>query len=184
MEVYRRPESRPWERIESKTIVAVAKKPRYVDVSNPSLSVQCPNCGLKTQRFLDHCRNDGYKLWPSSEMASAAFKAWRDADPRRADASRYDLELPAEQMDATIDYVARAHHLGIHLFPNSNYPFIICVGALFLALAAIPFDGSVRIGLLVIGGLIFLYGVVGWVLVEDVRMFPSGSPSTDGEVHH
>jgi len=163
--------------------VAVAKKTRYVDVSNPSLSVQCPNCGLRTQRFLDHCRNDGYKLWPSSEMASAAFRAWRDADPRRAEASRYDLELPAEWPDVTIDYAARAHQLGIHLFPNSNYPFIICVGALFLALAAIPFDGTVRIAMLVIGGLIFLYGVVGWVLVEDVRMYPVDTPPVE-EVHH
>jgi len=36
----------------------------------------------------------------------------------------------------------------------------------------------------VIGGLIFLYGVVGWVLVEDVRMYPSDSPPAQGEVHH
>jgi hypothetical protein len=167
--------------------VAVAKKsPRYVDVSNPSLSVECPNCGLLTQRFLDHCRNDGYKLWPSSEMASAGFKAWRDADPaHRAEASRYDLELPpVDSVDATVDYAARAHQLGIHIFPNSNYPFIICVGALFLSLAAIPFADVGRLVLLIIGGLIFLYGVVGWVLVEDVRMFPTESPSSSGEVHH
>ena len=164
--------------------MAVANKPRYVDLSNPSLSVECPNCGLRTQRFLDHCRNCGYKLWPSSTMASAAFKAWREADPTRAEASRYDIELPAEPLVPNVDYAARAHQLGIHLFPSSNYPFVICVGALFLALAAIPFDGAVRIGLLVIGGLIFLYGVVGWVLVEDIRMFPTDSPSTTGEVHH
>jgi len=25
---------------------------------------------------------------------------------------------------------------------------------------------------------------VGWVLVEDVRMYPSDSPPTRGEVHH
>ena len=164
--------------------MAVAKKPRYVDVSNPSLSVQCPNCGLRTQRFLDHCRNCGYKLWPSSEMASAAFKAWRETDPARAEATRYDLELPIEAVDQSIDYAARAHKLGIHLFPSSNYPFIICVGMLFLGLAAVPIAGVVRIGMLIIGGLIFLYGVVGWVLVEDVRMFPTESPSASGEVHH
>jgi len=165
--------------------VAGAKKPRYVDVSNPSLSVECPNCGLRTQRFLDHCRNCGYKLWPSSEMASAAFKVWRDADPARADASRFDLELPSSVAEVVVDYAARAHDLGIHIFPNSNYPFIICAGSLFLALAAIPFpNGIVRIVLAVIGGLIFLYGVVGWVLVEDVKMFPADSPQARGEVHH
>jgi hypothetical protein len=163
--------------------VAVARKPRYVDVSNPSLSVECPRCGLRTARFIDHCRNCGYKLWPSSEMASAAFKAWRDADPSRRDVSRYDLALPEEAVGVTVDYAARAHELGIHLFPNSNYPFIICVGALFLGLAGIPFSGPARIALLVVGGLIFLYGVVGWVLVEDVRMYPVETPPTE-EVHH
>src|SRR5205807_8973978 len=101
--------------------MAKAKEPRYVDVSNSSMVVDCPRCGLRTARFLDHCRNCGYKLWPSSVVASAAFKAWRDADPSRATASRYDLELPGEPIDLTIDYAARAHDLCIHLFPNSNY---------------------------------------------------------------
>ena len=118
--------------------MAVAQKPRYVDLANPSLSVECPNCGLRTARFVDHCRNCGYKLWPSSEMASAAFKAWRDADPSRAAASRFDLDLPPPPIDDTVDFAERAHTLGIHLFPNSNYPFIICVGMFFLGLAAIP----------------------------------------------
>ena len=145
--------------------------------------MDCPRCGLRTARFVDHCRNCGYKLWPSSVMASAAFKAWRSADPARAKASRFDVELPPEPVDVTIDYAARAHELGIHLFPNSNYPFIICVGALFLGLAAIPFSATARIVLAVIGGLIFLYGVVGWVLVEDVRMFPADGPQTHGEGH-
>jgi hypothetical protein len=163
--------------------VAAAKKTRYVDVANPDLAVNCPRCGLRTARFLDHCRNCGYKLWPSSQMASAAFKAWRAADPARAEASRYDLELPV-QIDNTVDFAARAHELGIHIFPNSNWPFVICFGALFLSLAAIPLSGPVRITLAVIGGLIFLYGVVGWVLVEDVRMFPSDSPQSPGEAHH
>jgi len=163
--------------------VAVARKPRYVDVSNPSLSVECPRCGLRTARFIDLCRNCGYKLWPSSYVASAAFKVWRDADPARRDASRFDIEILVEPVDTTVDYAARAHDLGIHLFPNSNYPFIICVGALFLGLAGIPFPGPARIALLVIGGLIFLYGVVGWVLVEDVRMYPVDTPPTE-EVHH
>jgi hypothetical protein len=139
---------------------------------------------LITPRFLDQCRNDGYKLWPSSVVASAAFKAWRDADPARRNASRFDLELPSESPDLTIDYAARAHELGIHIFPNSNYPFVICAGAFFLALAAIPFDATARIVLAVIGGLIFLYGVVGWVLVEDVRLYPGDSPGPHGEAHH
>ena len=164
--------------------MAVARKPRYVDVSNPSLSVQCPRCGLLTARFIDHCRNCGYKLWPSSVLASAAFKAWRDADPGRAEASRFELELPGGQPAyAEVDYDARAHQLGIHIFPNSNYPFIICVGSLFLGLAGVPFPNGARLALLVIGGLIFLYGVVGWVLVEDVRMFPKESTESHGEVH-
>jgi hypothetical protein len=165
--------------------VATARKPRYVDLANPSLSVDCPRCGLRTQRFLDHCTNCGYKLWPSSVMASAAFQAWRKADPSRARASRFDFDLPPEPIDLTIDYAARAHMLGIHLFPNSNFPFIICAGAFFLALAAVPLpSGTARIVLAVIGGVIFLYGVVGWVLVEDVKMYPSDSPETQGEVHH
>jgi hypothetical protein len=116
-------------------------------------------------------------------MASAAFKAWRAVDPARAEASRYNLELPVE-IDNTVDFAARAHELGIHIFPNSNWPFVICLGALFLALAAIPLASSVRIALAVIGGLIFLYGVVGWVVVEDVRMFPSDGPQSHGEARH
>ena len=163
--------------------VAKAKKPRYVDVSNPSLAVECPRCGLQTARFIDQCRNCGYKLWPSSVMASAAFKAWRAVDPSRAEASRFDLALP-EGGDAVVDYDARAHHLGIHIFPSSNWPFIICLGAFPLALAAIPFPGPVRIGLLVVGAAIFLAGVVGWVLIEDVRMYPTEVAGGDEAVHH
>jgi hypothetical protein len=163
--------------------VAAAKKPRYVDVANPDLVVGCPRCGLSTARFVDQCRNCGYKLWPSSEMASAAFKAWRDADPERAPASRFDLEIP-RRVDNTVDFTARAHELGIHLFPNSNWPFTICLGALFLGLAAIPFPAQPRIALAIVGGLIFLYGVVGWVLLEDVQMFPSDSTGSGTEVHH
>ncbi len=163
--------------------MATAKRPRYVDVANPSLVVECPRCGLRTARFIDHCRNCGYKLWPSSKMASTAFKAWQAADPARRDVSRFDLELPVE-IDNTIDYEARAHQLGIHLFPSSNWPFIICFGMLFLGLAAIPFAAEVRIVLAVIGGLIFLAGVVGWVLVEDVKMYPGEAGPAGAEVHH
>ena len=163
--------------------MAVANKPRYVDLSNPSLSVECPNCGLRTQRFLDHCRNCGYKLWPSSVMASAAFKAWRAADSEhRSTVSRFDLALPVET-DDLVDYDARAHELGIHIFPNSNWPFTICFGALLLGLAAIPFDGAVRITLAVIGGVIFLIGVVGWVWFEDSSLYETSAASTEGAEH-
>jgi hypothetical protein len=117
-------------------------------------------------------------------MASAAFKAWRDSDPARRDVSRFELALPSPPLDTTVDYAARAHELGIHLFPSSNWPIVICFGALFLGLAAIPFPAAARIVLAVIGGLIFLAGVVGWVLVEDVRMFPTDAPQSHGEVHH
>ena len=163
--------------------MAAGKKPRYVDVANPDLAVDCPRCGLRTARFVDHCRNCGYKLWPSSMMASAAFRAWRATDPARTEASRFDVELPVH-VENTIDFEARAHALGIHIFPNSNWPFLICLGLLFLSLAAIPLSTPVRITMAVIGGLIFLYGVVGWVLVEDVRMFPSDAGPSHGEAHH
>jgi hypothetical protein len=162
--------------------VAATKQTRYVDVSNASLTVECPRCGLVTARFVDMCRNCGYKLWPSSVMASAAFKAWRAADPAdRSEVSRFDLDYPTH-IDNTIDYDARAHQLGIHISPSSNWPFVICFGLLFLALAAIPFSATTRIVLAVIGGLIFLWGVVGWVVIDDTRMFPSAS--TETEVHH
>ena len=164
--------------------MTAAIKTRYVDVSNPDLAVDCPRCGLKTARFVDQCRNCGYKLWPSSVMASAAFKAWRAADPvPRSRVSRFDMEYPVE-VDNTVDYSARAHQLGIHLSPNSNWPFVICLGLLFLALAAIPFETTTRIVLAVIGGVIFLWGVVGWVVIDDVQMFPSDEPPVGEEVHH
>lgn len=116
-------------------------------------------------------------------MASAAFKAWRAADPEpRSVVSRFDLALP-EETDNLVDYDARAHELGIHIFPNSNWPFTICFGALLLGLAAIPFDGTVRISLAVIGGLIFLIGVVGWVWFEDSRMYEASASSTEGAEH-
>lgn len=162
--------------------MAKAKKPRYVDVANPSLAVDCPRCGLRTARFVDHCRNCAYKLWPSGEMASAAFKAWRSADPeRRGDVSRFDLDLPVEE-ENVVDYEARAHELGIHIFPNSNWPFVICLGALFLGLAAIPFAAEARIALAVIGGVALLVGVVGWVWVEDVKLYEASAAG--GEAEH
>ena len=117
-------------------------------------------------------------------MAAAAFKAWRGGDPiPRSEVSRFDLDYPVE-IDNSVDYGARAHKLGIHIFPNSNYPFVICFGLLFLGFAAIPFSTTARIVMAVIGAVIFLWGVVGWVWVEDVRMYPGDSPQVHGEVHH
>ncbi|TAN35012.1 hypothetical protein EPN29_01470 [bacterium] len=116
-------------------------------------------------------------------MASAAFKAWRAAAGARERASRFDLEIPVH-VDSSFDFAARAHELGIHVSPNSTWPFVICLGLLFLGLGAVPFGSVVRIVLAVMGGLIFLWGVVGWVVVEDVRIFPSDKPQAPGEVHH
>ena len=139
---------------------------------------------MKTARFIDHCRNCGYKLWPSSHTASAAFKAWQAADPaRRSEVSRFDTDYPVH-LEVVVDYEARAHELGIHLSPPSNWPFVICFGGLFLALAAIPFPGTVRIVLAVIGGVIFLWGIVGWVVVDDSKMYPGDATESKGEVHH
>ena len=116
-------------------------------------------------------------------MAAAAFKAWRAADPGpRSMVSRFDMALPVETVDL-VDYDARAHELGIHIFPSSNWPFTICFGALLLSLAAIPFDGIVRISLAVVGGVIFLVGVVGWVWFEDSRMYETSAASTEGAEH-
>ena len=163
--------------------MAPSKKPRYVDTSNPELAIDCARCGLKTARFMDQCRNCGYKLWPSGPVASAAFTAWRDADPARAEASRFDLEVPVE-IDNLVDYEARAHELGIHLFPTSNWPFTICVGFFFLFLAVIPFPTVPRIVLAVLGGVIFLWGVIGWVVFEDTRIFPKDTSGAGHEVDH
>ena len=153
--------------------MASATKPRFVDTGNPALAIDCPRCGLLTPRFLQYCKNDGFSLWPSGPMASAAFQAWRDADPARRNARRYDLELPVSRGPEVVDYEARAHRLGIHLFPSSSYPFIICLGMFLLALAAIPFGAAVRWTLGIVGMVIFLVGVFGWVVLEDVRMYPA-----------
>jgi hypothetical protein len=160
-------------------------KPTFVDVGNSAMAIDCPNCGLLTARFSQYCRNCGFSLWPSPEFVSAAFQAWKSADPARAEASPFDLELPTPGGPVEIDYDERAHRLGIHIFPSSNYPFVICVGFFFLALAAVPFATVARIILAVIGAVVFLIGLVGWVVVEDVRMYPGDtvithSPPADG----
>jgi hypothetical protein len=152
--------------------VVRSTRPRFVDTSNSALAVECPSCGLLTQRFLPYCRNCGFALWPSRAAAGAAFHAWQRADPaRRALARPFDLDLPALPPVDVVDYEERAHRLGIHLFPPSSYPFVICIGFLFLGLAAVPFPATARIIMLVVGLVIFLVGVVGWVVLEDVRMY-------------
>ena len=163
--------------------MASATRPRFVDVANPALAIDCPNCGLITPRFLTYCRNCGFSLWPNGPFASAAFEAWRKADPARRYARRYDLELPRRSLPNVVDYEERAHHLGIHIFPSSSYPFVMCIGFFFLALAAIPFPAAARIVLGVVGLVAFLVGVFGWVVLEDTRYFPA--ESADGrEAHH
>ncbi len=124
-----------------------------------------------TPRFLPYCRSCSFALWPNRATAGAAFDAWRHADPARSAARPYDLELPAPAGRPVVDYVARAHRLGIHLFPSSSYPFVLCVGFLFLGLAAVPFPAAARIVLFVLGLVVFLVGVIGWVVLEDVRMY-------------
>jgi hypothetical protein len=161
--------------------VARATKPRFVDTGNPALAIDCPHCGLLTPRFLQYCRNCGFSLWPSGPFASAAFQTWRDAEPARRHARRYDLELPQPTGPEVIDYEARAHRLGIHLFPASSYPFIICLGMFLLALAAIPFGAPVRWTLGIVGMVTFLIGVFGWVVLEDVKMYPAEDVASSRE---
>lgn len=146
-----------------------------MDIANPALAINCPNCGLRTARFLRYCTNCGYALWPSGPVASAAFQAWRDNDPARARARRFDVDVPVEPVDDTVDFEERAHHLGIHLFPPSLWPFPIAMGMGILGFAAVSFSGEpawLRIAMAVVGAIVLLTGVVGWVLVEDVNMFP------------
>jgi hypothetical protein len=142
-----------------------------VDTGNPAMAIECPRCGLLTPRFLPYCRSCSFALWPDRATAGAAFHAWQHADPARLAARPYDMELPRGGPVELVDYEERAHRLGIHLFPPSSWPFVICVGFLFLGLAAVPFATPVRIVLGVIGLVIFLAGVVGWVVLEDVRMY-------------
>ena len=151
----------------------MANRPRYVDTRNPALAIDCPRCGLRTARFMPQCRNCGYSLWPNPVGSSAAFKAWQGGDPElRGRARPYDLALPEPPRPLEVDYEARAHELGIHIFPSSNFPFLICLGLGIAAFGAIPFSPVVRIIFGAVGAVIFLIGVVGWVIVEDTRYFP------------
>src|SRR5215471_5193615 len=112
--------------------VVRSTRPRFVDTGNPALAVDCPRCGLLTPRFLPYCRSCAFALWPNRAVAGAAFHAWQRADPSRAYARPFDVELPASSGAELIGYEERAHRLGIHLFPPSRYPFVICIGFLFL----------------------------------------------------
>jgi hypothetical protein len=127
-----------------------------------------------TARFGMYCGSCSYAIWPHFKAASEAFRRWRDHDPAsRAMARPYDLELPVPFEPAVVDYEARAHELGLHIFPNSRWPFTITVGLFFGFLGLAPFPAPMRIALGVIGGLIFLVGVIGWVVIEDTRMYPT-----------
>lgn len=161
--------------------MAVVNRPRFVDTGNPALGIPCPRCGLQTARFMEFCRNCGYALWPSVQAASRAFKIWRAADPARMVARPYDLEMPLAAGPELIDYDARAHELGIHLFPSSVWPFPICVGLLFLGLAAVPFpSGALRIGLAAFGAIVFLVSVIGWVVLEDTQLYHAAPDQASG----
>jgi hypothetical protein len=146
-----------------------------VDVGNPALAIDCPRCGLVTARFLQYCQNCGFGLWPSGPYASAAFVAWRDTDTSRADARRYDLEVPVDDRAPVVDYEEEAHRLGVHLSPRSVWPFTICLGFFPIFLALAPFGTIARIILGAIGLLILATGVIGWVVFEDTRMYTQGA---------
>jgi hypothetical protein len=133
---------------------------------------------------MPQCRNCGYSLWPNPAVSSAAFRAWQGADPDvRSRARPYDLEPPVLPGSTLVDYDARAHELGIHIFPSSNFPFLICLGIGIAAFGAIPFNLVARIVIAAVGALIFLVGVVGWVVVEDTRYFPAETPDGHGPAH-
>ena len=164
--------------------MSVVNRPRFVDTGNPALGIPCPRCGLQTARFRQFCRNCGYGLWPSVQSASRAFKIWRAADPARNNARPYDLAMPEPSPVAVVDFDERAHELGIHLFPSSVWPFPICVGLLFLGLAAVPLAAPVRIGFAAFGAIVFLVSVIGWVVVEDTRYYSATESTTpEGSSH-
>jgi hypothetical protein len=161
------------------------RRPRYVDLSNPSLSMPCPRCGLLTPRFSEYCGSCGYAIWPDPISASAAFRMWRDHDlATRSIARPYDLELPRREEPPVIDYAARAHELGIHVTPSSRWPIVITIGMFFLFFALIPLPPPVRIVCAAIGAVTFLAGVVGWVLVEDPKIYPGPEPALEYDTEH
>jgi hypothetical protein len=157
----------------------------YVDTGNPAVGIDCPRCGLLTARFGWFCRNCGFRLWPSAETAARAYRTWRLADPARSRIHQWDDVPPIDDGDQilVVDFEERAHELGIHIFPPSRWPFLVCVGILFLGFAAIPFDPIVRIILAAVGVLFFLFALAGWMR-EDVRIFPKDEPGDDAHGSH
>jgi len=164
--------------------VAGATKARYVNVGDPSLAIDCPRCGLRAARFMEFCSNCGYSVWPTSAMASAAFGAWKEHDLARADARPFDRELPSDRSRPLVDYEARAHELGVHITPNSNNPILICAGMFFMGFAFVPLPGWVRVATGVVGAILFFWGVIGWVIVEDTQMFPRDDVAEPHETAH
>ena len=161
----------------------------YVDTGNPAVGIDCPRCGLLTARFGWFCRNCGFRLWPPAETAARAYRTWRLADPGRSRVHQWDDVPPVDEEARIIvvDFEERAHELGIHIFPPSRWPFLVCVGIFFLGFAAIPFNPVVRIVLASIGILFFLFALAGWMR-EDVKIFPADEPGdgthdTDGSAH-
>ncbi len=134
---------------------------------------------------MEYCNSCGFALWPSGVVATAAFRAWRDADPARRPARRFGLAIPVDAETPVVDYEERAHRLGIHIFPSSSYPFPIAIGigVLLFGLALSTAPWPFRIGLMVVGALILLYGVIGWVIVEDTRYFPSDALEVEHDGH-
>lgn len=157
----------------------------FVDTSNPAVGIDCPRCGLLTARFGWFCRNCGFRLWPSNVAAGRAYRTWRLADPARARVLQWD-DMPVVDGPAVIhvDFEEKAHELGIHIFPSSRWPILVCVGVLFIFLAFPPFPPVARIVLAVIGVLFFAAAIAGWML-EDVRMFPKDDAAGGhGEAGH
>jgi hypothetical protein len=61
---------------------------------------------------------------------------------------------------------------------------VICLGLFIAAFAAVPLATPVRIGLLAVGALVFLFGVFGWVVLEDTRYFPADRVEHPGGEAH
>jgi hypothetical protein len=156
----------------------------FVDTGNPAVGIDCPNCGLLAARFGWFCRNCGFRLWPDAETAARAFRIWRLADPARAYVHQYD-DSPAMDVDDVVyvDFMERAHGLGIHIFPSSTWPIMICLGVFFGAFAFVAFPTPVRIVMGALFAIFFIGGIAGW-LMEDVKMFPTDETVSGREAHH
>lgn len=158
----------------------------FVDTKNPAVGIDCPRCGLLTARFGWFCRNCGFRLWPGAQAAARAYRTWRLADPARMYIHQWD-DLPpvADESIIVVNFEERAHQIGVHIFPSSRWPILVCLGMLFLGFAAIPFPAVARIILLLLGIVFFIFAIAGWML-EDVRMFPADDAGTghDGSGGH